>query len=75
MNIIYLIGFIGFILIAILVITFKVFRFLYKFDELYRYFIKSKKELEEKTNFTINRKQLPPINGECPTKEELKNLE
>lgn len=77
-NHIYLIGSVGFILTVLTVIMFKVFRYLYKFDKLYRYFIKSVSEEDpEKTRtiFTILRKELPPINGECPTKEELDNLE
>ena len=75
-NIIYLIGFIGFIITVLTVITFKIFRYLYKFDKIYRYFIRSiSDETETKTSFSITRKGLPPINGDCPTKEELDNLE
>lgn len=77
-NHIYLIGSVGFILTVLTVIMFKVFRYLYKFDKLYRYFIKSVSEGNQdknKTIFTVLREGLPPINGECPTKEELDNLE
>ena len=74
-NYIYFIGFIAFVLTAILVIVFKVFRFLYKFNKLYNFFIKSTDSIESKSSFTIKEKGLPPINGECPTKEELENLD
>lgn len=74
-NHIYLIAFVGFMLTVLAVIIFKVFRYLYKFDKIYKYFIKSISDNSDKTNFTITRKGLPPINGECPTKEELDNLD
>lgn len=75
-NYIYLIAFIGFVVTVETVIIFKIFRYLYKFDKIYRYFIKSISDSSEtKTRFSITRKGLPPINGECPTKEELDNLD
>lgn len=74
-NIIYSLGFISFILIVMFVVVFKTFRFLYKFNKLYNFFITSTEEsVEKRKSFIIKQNGLPPINGECPTTEELKNL-
>lgn len=69
----YLTVFILFLLSIITIVIFKIYRFIQKFNEVYNYFIRSKKDLRnEKINFTMS-KGIPPINGECPTKEELEN--
>ena len=74
-NIIYSLGFISFILTVMFVVVFNTFRFLYKFNKLYNFFITSTKgSVENRKSFMIKQKGLPPINGECPTKEELENL-
>lgn len=47
-------------------IAVKLFIICHKFNKLYRFFIRSKN-----TNTLLAGKPIPPINGECPTKEEL----
>lgn len=71
---VYLVVFILFLLSAVAVGVFRIYRFLQKFDEVYNYFIRSQKDLNgERIGFATNSKGIPPVNGECPTKEELEN--
>jgi hypothetical protein len=58
------------------IVIFKIYQILKKIDKLYDYFIRPEKYLNgERIEFnTTNKKGLPPMNGECPTKEELENF-
>lgn len=58
------------------ILTFKIYQFTQKATKLYNYFIRSEKELNgDKILFSAESKGIPPVNGECPTKEELDNFE
>lgn len=73
-NGVYLVVFILFLLAAIAVGTFKIYQFVQKVNKLYNYFIRSEKDLNgERIGFVTNAKGIPPVNGECPSKEELEN--
>lgn len=45
-----------------------------RFNRLYNYFIKSKEE-KQNIKFSLKGEGIPPINSECPTKEQLENLD
>lgn len=58
------------------ILTFKIYQFTQKANKLYNYFIRSEKDLNgNPINFKIDSSEIPPINGGCPTKEELDNFE
>ena len=57
-------------LIVILFILVVITVLIYKINKLYNYFIIS--ENDKKLNLTS--KEIPPINGDCPTQEQLNNL-
>lgn len=69
------------LLIAFLVaqlgaLTYKIYQFVKKFNKLYNYFIRSEKDLsKEGKMLKSTMRRLPPMNGECPTKEELEELD
>lgn len=56
-------------------LTFKIAQFIRKAEKLYDYFIRSESEIDTfYKELESTQKPLPPMNGECPTKEELENL-
>lgn len=58
------------------ILTYKIYQFTQKASKLYDYFIRSKTDLRgDKIKFSAESKEIPPINGECPSKEELDNFE
>jgi len=59
-----------FVLTIIVVLTYKIYKFIKKINKLYNYFILS--ENDKTLNLTF--KEIPPINGDCPTQEQLDNL-
>ena len=54
-----------FILTIIVVLTYKIYKFIKKINKLYNYFIIS----ENDKKLGIISKEIPPINGDCPTQE------
>lgn len=64
-------GFTAVIMLLVIIII-----MLNKFSKLYNYFIRSEKDKNSGMKFSINKEAgLPPINSECPTKEELERLD
>ena len=59
-----------FILTIIVVLTYKIYKFIKKINKLYNYFIIS----ENDKKLSLISKEIPPINGDFPTQEELNNL-
>ena len=59
-----------FILLVITVLIYKINKFINKINKLYNYFIIS----ENDKKLGIISKEIPPINGDCPTQEQLNNL-
>ena len=59
-----------FILTIIVVLTYKVYKFIKKSNKLYNYFI----ILENDKKLSLTSKEIPPINEDCPTQEQLNNL-
>lgn len=56
------------------ILIYKIYQVIKKFDKLYDFFIRSEKDLPDgKIPFNTVLKGIPPMNGECPTKEELDN--
>lgn len=56
-------------------LIYKIFKIIQKFDKFYDYMIRSEKDLPNgKIKYNSLLKGLPPMNGECPTKEELENF-
>lgn len=55
------------------VLIYEIYRITRKFNKLYNYFIRSEKDLIDTKKMSL--KDIPPINGDCPTKEELDNFE
>lgn len=67
---IYLFVVILFALSVISVVTYKIYKFVAKCNRLYKYF------MAKETGFTLKTNDgRPPINGECPTEEELNEFE
>jgi hypothetical protein len=50
------------------ILVYRIYKFVNKVNKLYNYYIISEKD---KLNTTS---RVPPINGECPTTEQLENL-
>ena len=59
-----------FILLGIIILIYKINKFINKINKLYNYFIIS----ENDKKLGIISKEIPPINGDCPTQEQLNNL-
>ena len=59
-----------FILLVITVLVYKINKFINKINKLYNYFIIS----ENDKKLSLTSKEIPPINGDCPTQEQLNNL-
>ena len=59
-----------FILTTIVVLTYKIYKFIKKINKLYNYFIIS----ENDKKLSLISKKIPPINRDCPTQEQLNNL-
>jgi hypothetical protein len=53
------------------ILVFKIYQFIKKVDKLYDYFIRPEDSINSLKEQST---QLPPLNGECPTKEELDNF-
>lgn len=53
-------------------IIYKIYKTTQKFDKLYNFFIRSEKDLVDGQKSRLDK--IPPVNGECPTKEELENF-
>lgn len=71
----YLILFGLLLVLEIGVVIFRIYQILKKVDKLYDYFIRPEQYLNgERISFNTLKKGLPPMNGECPTKEELDNF-
>lgn len=51
-------------------LTIKITKFIRKLEKLYDYFIVS----ENITDLELSERKLPPVNGQCPTKEALEKL-
>ena len=51
-----------FILTTIVVLTYKIYKFIKKINKLYNYFIIS----ENDKKLSLISKEIPPINGDCP---------
>lgn len=76
MTLTFFIVFFGLVLVALIgLLTHKIYQVTRKFDKLYNYFIRSEADIKNKPSFSSFMQGLPPTNGECPTKEELDNLE
>lgn len=58
-------------LAVVTILVYKIYKFVNKVNKLYDYFIVSEKD-KNKLSFAAS--SVPPINGECPTKEQLENL-
>ncbi len=59
-----------FILTIIVILTYKIYKFIKKSNKLYNYFIISKSDKK----LRLISKKIPPINRDCPTQEQLNNL-
>ena len=70
MHTLYFLTIILFILMVIVVLTYKVYKFIKKINKLYNYFIIS----ENDKKLSLISKEIPPINENCPTQEQLNNL-
>ena len=57
-------------LIVILFILVVITVLIYKINKLYNYFIISKNDKK----LSLTSKEIPPINRDCPTQEQLNNL-
>ena len=68
----YLVLFILILIAEMGLLIYKIYRITQKFDKLYNYFIRSEKDLNNEKRMSL--KGIPPMNGECPTKEELDNF-
>ena len=66
MHTLYFLTIILFILMVIVVLTYKVYKFIKKINKLYNYFIIS----ESDKKLSLISKEIPPINGDHPTKEQ-----
>lgn len=58
-------------LVVVTILVYRIYKFIKKVNKLYDYFIVSEKD---KSKLSLTSKSIPPINGECPTKEQLANL-
>lgn len=70
MQTLYFLTIILFILAVIVVLTYKIYKFIKKINKLYNYFIISKSDKKS----SLTSKEIPPINEDCPTQEQLNNL-
>jgi len=67
--------FLGILVGLTMFLTLRISIFLRKIEKLYDYFIRSENEMDEfMTQLQVDGKPVPPINGECPTKEELEKF-
>ena len=70
MHTLYFLTIILFILMVTVVLTYKIYKFIKKINKLYNYFIIS----ENDKKLSLISKEIPPINRDCPTQEQLNNL-
>ena len=59
-----------FLTIILFILTYKIYKFIKKINKLYNYFIIS----ENDKKLSLTSKEIPPINRDCPTQEQLNNL-